>query len=440
MRQLVGVVCALSLAAAASGQGVTVRGVAYDSLHSRPLAGAFVSIGSRTATADAAGRFTIADVPPGNHRMTAQHEAIDQLGMSAIGAQVRVTDGLDRVTVSLPSFRTMWRQLCGPTAPAIDTGFVFGTLRPAIPARSATVSASWIDVTAIGAKISQKLKTMEVNADSLGNFTLCGVPTTTGMTIRAVTDSLDSGAFDVPPMDKERIVRRDLVLLGEGRGAISGKVLTDSGGVPIANAELMLTDLGMGTTTNERGEYSFASLLPGSHRLYVRKIGYAEIDIPIELGDSERRERDIVMSRITTLDSMQVKAKWTPREAGMRVFEENRNLGLGTYLTQADLDKANGRILPQMMVMFPSLKIGQDPRTGKYKASFVGRGPKSLMSRTPCELLVFVDGAVVRDYDLNDYPPSAVAGVEYYRGGAQTPPEYSRMGSGCGVIAIHLRK
>jgi hypothetical protein len=334
----------------------------------------------------------------------------------------------------------MWRQLCGPTAPAIDTGFVFGTLRPAIPARSATVSASWIDVTAIGAKISQKLKTMEVNADSLGNFTLCGVPTTTGMTIRAVTDSLDSGAFDVPPMDKERIVRRDLVLLGEGRGAISGKVLTDSGGVPIANAELMLTDLGMGTTTNERGEYSFASLLPGSHRLYVRKIGYAEIDIPIELGDSERRERDIVMSRITTLDSMQVKAKWTPREAGMRVFEENRNLGLGTYLTQADLDKANGRILPQMMVMFPSLKIGQDPRTGKYKASFVGRGPKSLMSRTPCELLVFVDGAVVRDYDLNDYPPSAVAGVEYYRGGAQTPPEYSRMGSGCGVIAIHLRK
>ena len=443
VRPIATLACLASIAATAGGQGVTVRGVAYDSLRSRPLGGAFVAIGARTATADAAGRFAITDVAPGTHRITAQHDAIDQLGISAIGTQVRITDGGDAVTVALPSFRTMWREVCGPTAPVADTGFIFGSLRSATPARNATVSASWIDVMAIGTKISQKLKTMEVTADSLGNFTLCGVPTTTGLTIRAVTDSLDSGSFDVPPMDRERIVRLDLVLLSEAKGTISGKVLADSGRGPIANVEVMLTDLGLGTTTNERGEYSFGGLLPGSHRLYARKIGYADVNMPIELGDAERRERDIVMTRVTVLDSMQIKAKWTPREEGMRLFEENRKLGLGKYVTRAELDNANGRIVPQLLVMFPNLSVGQvtsGPEAGKYKASWVGRGPKSMMSRTGCQLMVFVDGVHVRDYDLNEYPPSAVAGIEFYRGGAQTPPEYSRMGSGCGVIAIHLRK
>src|SRR5262245_10785539 len=113
MRPLVGVVWALCLVATAYGQGVTVRGVAYDSLHSRPLGGAFVAIGAKTTTADAEGRFAIADVPPGNHRLTAQHDAIDLLGISAIGSQIRVSDGRDLVTVSLPSFKTMWRQVCG---------------------------------------------------------------------------------------------------------------------------------------------------------------------------------------------------------------------------------------------------------------------------------------------------------------------------------------
>jgi hypothetical protein len=440
MRPCLGVVLALFIAAGAPAQGVTVRGVVYDSLHFRPLGGAFVAIGTRMTTADSAGRFAIADVPPGNHRITAQHAAIDKLGISAVGAQVRVTDGRDLVLVSLPSFQTMWRQVCGPTPPATDTGFVFGTVRSS---RNATVSASWIDIAATGTKISQKQKTMEVTADSLGNFTLCGVPTTTGLTIRAVADSLASGSYDLTPMDHERVARLDMTIGGQRRSTIAGKVLADSGRGPIANAQVVLTDLGASATTNERGEYVLSELPAGSHRLVVRKVGYAEIDVTVELEESERRERDVVLGRVTTLDSMQVKARWTPREEGMRVFEENRKIGLGTFLTQAQLDSANGRNLPQMLIMFPSLRITQitsGPEAGKYKAYWIGRGPKSIASKTGCDLMVFVDGVLDRSYDLNEFPPWAVAGVEYYRGGAQTPPEYSRMGSGCGVLAIHLRK
>jgi hypothetical protein len=443
MRPLLRVVCALSIAATASGQGVTVRGVVYDSLHSRPLGGAFVVVGSKTTMSDSTGRFSIDDVAPGNHRVTAQHDAIDLLGISAIGTIARVTDGKDLVTVSLPSFRTMWRQLCGLTPPAIDTGFVFGTVRAA---RNATVTASWIDIVAVGTKVSQKAKIMEVTSDSIGNFALCGVPTTTGLTIRAVADSLESETVDIAPMDKERVVRHDIILATPGRASISGKVLADSGRGVIANADLSITDLRISTTTNDRGEYSLTALRPGSHRLNIRKIGYGEVDIPIQIQDGDHSVPDIVMSRVTILDSVKVKATVLARDEGMRTFEENRKLGLGTFVTQADLDKANGRSLSQMMVMFPSLTIGIDPRTGKYKASMIGRGPKSIgpsrgggAAATSCPL-VFVDGVMDRDYDLNEFPPSAVAGIEYYKGAAQVPAEYARMGSVCGVIAIHLRK
>src|SRR4051794_11986464 len=100
MRPIARVVCALSIAANASAQGVTVRGVVYDSLHSRPLAGAFVAIGSKLATSDSTGRFTIPDVAPGTYRVTALHDVIDRLGISAIGTQAKVTDGRDQVTLA----------------------------------------------------------------------------------------------------------------------------------------------------------------------------------------------------------------------------------------------------------------------------------------------------------------------------------------------------
>src|SRR5688572_916741 len=170
---------------AVGGQTVTVRGVAYDSLHARPLAGAFVAIGSRGVTADSVGRFAIEGVAPGSYRVTAQHDAIDRFGMSAIGAQVRVTDWRAPIVVSLPSFAGLWRLACGPNPPGADTGFVFGTVRSARALRPTSVSASWIDIAANGTRISQKVRTLEVEADSLGNFALCGVPTTTGLSLRA---------------------------------------------------------------------------------------------------------------------------------------------------------------------------------------------------------------------------------------------------------------
>jgi hypothetical protein len=203
------------LAAPLAAQGVTVKGIAWDSLHARPLGAAFVSLAGTTKSGftDSTGAFTLTGVAPGSHRVLMQHDALDALGIPVVGTRALVTDGRDRVIVAVPSFATLWKAACGGT-PAVshDTGFVFGTVRlPENLQREAiTVSISWLDIAVDSAKkVKQKQFTMEVDADSTGAFALCGVPTTTGLTLYATMGLAKSGPIEVDPMDKERIVRVD---------------------------------------------------------------------------------------------------------------------------------------------------------------------------------------------------------------------------------------
>jgi hypothetical protein len=202
-----------------AAQSVTIRGLAFDSLHNRPLAAAFVTIegSDKSAFSDSTGAFVIAGVKPGAMRLLMQHEELDHLGIPAAGARVVVTDGRQPVTVAVPSFGTLWRAACGsppPTSP--DSGVVFGTL--ILPEGSkhaaATVTASWVDLAIDSARtVRQTQMNMEVDADSAGRFTLCGVPTNLGLTFAAsMGDSLKAPPSDIDPLDKERIARIDLIL------------------------------------------------------------------------------------------------------------------------------------------------------------------------------------------------------------------------------------
>jgi hypothetical protein len=444
MRRILGLLLVAS--SGAGGQGVTVRGIAYDSLHARPLGGAFVTIGQRGVSTDSAGRFTIEGVAPGSYRVTAQHDDIDRLGMSAVGALVRVTDGRDPIVVSLPSFEGLWRLVCGPTPPGADTGFVFGTVRSRGATRAAKVYASWIDIAASGTKISQKLRTLEVEADSVGSFALCGVPTTTGLSLRASADSAESGEFQVAPLDRERVVRRDLTLdthaadaVMAGRASISGRVLADSGRGPLADADVTLIDIGQSASTNTRGEYGFTALPPGSHRLWVRKIGYEEVEVGVDVEEEQHAERDVVMHRITKLDSVAVTAKVLPRDEALRLFEEHRKMGLGKFLTLEELEKKPGVKLSSLLMQWRGMFIPTGNPLNTWPLST--RGAKSINGG--CRVAVFFDGRQLDpavDLDLDHIaPPDILAGVEWYPGAASVPPEYVRLNAQCGVLVLHSR-
>jgi hypothetical protein len=211
----------LALAASAAGaQGTApLRGIAYDSLNGRPLIGAFIGIQgmSVSAMSDSLGRFVLPAVPRGTHRVVMQHDVLDAIGMSAAGTRATVTGQGDSVVVAVPSFPTLWGAACGGPAPAsTDSGFVFGTvISRGQPMPRATVTATWIDLFQDSTKaVRQKQKQMEIEADSTGTFALCGVPTTTGLNLRATAGNYTSIWEEMLPLDKQRIGRRDLVIIG----------------------------------------------------------------------------------------------------------------------------------------------------------------------------------------------------------------------------------
>jgi hypothetical protein len=55
---------------------------------------------------------------------------------------------------------------------------------------------------------------------------------------------------------------------------IRGRVVGDSTGSPLSNAHVFFSGSTIGTTTDDRGRYHFASVPPGAKRLYVTHLGY----------------------------------------------------------------------------------------------------------------------------------------------------------------------
>ena len=460
-------------ASAAGGQG-PLRGIAYDSLHGRPLSGAFVGIAglSVSAMSDSLGRFVLPAVPKGTHRVVMQHDVLDAIGISAAGARAVVTDGRDSVIVAVPSFATLWRAACGTQTPGVDTGFVFGTVvRGGRPVPLATVAASWIDLYVDSTKaVRQKQKLMEADADSAGNFALCGVPTTTGLSLRANVGSSFGVWTDVAPLDNERIARRDLTIIAVSpmrfdvptTTAFSGRVTRDSTDLPVADAEVILADVGLTARTNERGEFRITGVTPGAHMVQVRKIGYTFSDQQMEFAGGAPTVRNLAMSRITTLDSLNVTARPMPPDEAMRTFDEHRKTGLGKFITRAELEKQRDRRMSDIVAQFPGVSIMH----GKSGQAYLGsRTPvKSIRGevcqpikqddpddmRRPykpcpeaCYARIFVDGVQISQNEMpniNRIDPAQLEGVEYYRGGAQLPIQYNVLNARCGVLVLHTRR
>jgi hypothetical protein len=471
--------------ATTAGAQVPLRGVAYDSLHGRPLAGAFVGIVgmSVTAMSDSLGRFVLPSVPKGTHRVVMQHDVLDAIGLSAAGARAVVNDERDTVVVAVPSFATLWRAACGIQPPGADTGFVFGSvLQGNRPVARATVAASWIDLYVDSTKVvRQKQKIMEADADSAGNFALCGVPTTTGLSLRAVSGDRAGVWIDLAPLDKERIARRDLTIVALApmqfdlpkTSVFSGRVRRDSLELPLPDADVMLPELGLSSLTNARGEFHITGVTPGTHLVQVRKIGFTFREQRLEFG-TESVDRTLIMSRIATLDSVKVTSRYSPNDEAMRLFEENRKLGLGKFFTREDLEKHRDRRLIDLLGQLPGVKAqsgtgGQgwllsnrgsrslSPSGGRCSPPMLQDHPEAGPRMDPrggppppppctnaCYPRVFLDGAEVTMTEvpnINRFTPFQLEAIEFYAGAAQTPPEYNRLNKAvCGTVVLHTRR
>ena len=68
----------------------------------------------------------------------------------------------------------------------------------------------------------------------------------------------------------------DSAARGEHEGAIAGLVTAKSRAIPLASVTILIQGTGLGTTSNERGEFQIGPVPPGTWVVIARRLGYAE--------------------------------------------------------------------------------------------------------------------------------------------------------------------
>lgn len=445
-------------------------GSVSDSASGKPVAGARVTLPgtSLASVTDAAGRFNIADVLPGAYTVEVGTASLDSIG-AVHQSRLAFTDARAPFQIRVPAARQIAATICGRDGNAMRSpsgevrGIVAGrvtTVGDSVPPRDVRVIAEWAEPTrevGLSAKSAKRIEWLEGRTDGRGLFRICGVPVNTALSVEAEAENGSSGMLSVRIPANRLFGHVSLTLeSAAGRGAaFSGVVLDDSTRRPIANAEVALPGLSRSALTNDQGRFRLADIAPGDHQVVVRRIGYGALDTRIGFVASRTLERRVILSRFTTLESVIV----TAERAGLPDFEDNRRMGLGHFMTRADLAQQKGRRLSDVIAQARGVRIVSG--IGSRAWVTTSRGTSSLENmpivdradvlqgarQGTCYAQVYLDRALMyagRDgeplFDINTIAPEQIEAIEYYAGPSQTPLKYGALNSTCGVLVIHTRR
>jgi len=268
----------LAVAAMAAGARAQetgrVEGTVFDSTAMAPLAGARVAlIGTSFVTdSDGEGSFDLEDVPAGSYPVTFFHPRLQELGISASGGRVEVSEGAAaRVNLAVPSNGTILRAWCAAEVPgsgyAPAAGFVRDSLtNVSLPGASVTVS--------ILEPSGRVERTISDRTDDEGYYRLCQVPA--GRTIRMVATFGSGGSL---PMVRETVPGgfsfNDFVLTLSSIGEIQGQVVDYATKDPLAGARVTVLGTDSEILTDEDGEFVLDDLPPGLHLIETEYLGFA---------------------------------------------------------------------------------------------------------------------------------------------------------------------
>jgi len=461
---------------------LAVRGTIRDSMSGAGIAGARIAlVGTRLeTTSDDRGRFSLTGALPGDYTAEVETPSLDSVN-TAHRAPVTILDSATAVDVRAPSGAQLLASLCGKAMRGSSGGVIVGNAGLADASSSGAILAG-LRVTAewrTDAADPTKIRRTETGATTDGSFRICGVPLNTSITLGAHSGSAATADTKLVFLSSAvRLARMNLTLLTASelakRGAIFvGTVIADSSRVPIAGAEVSLPDIEKSTFTDSAGAFRIAGIAPGEHRVVVRRIGYGAADTKLVFTGFERIERRIVLGRAITLEAVEVTARANDRE--MPGFEDNKRVGLGKFMTRAEIATFDGMTMTSALSQFAALAVIAGQR-GIYAMS--RRSPSAMCRPGPagtpdkltetgaclvshgyyipeigesapvaCYALVYLDGQLMNGsreptepFDLRLISPERIEAMEYYAGPAETPLKYARMGSNCGVLVIWRRR
>lgn len=210
--------------------------------------------------------------------------------------------------------------------------------------------------------------------------------------------------------------------------AIAGELAAHETHTPIVRAQVTLAGTTLETTTDSAGHFSFTNLDAGDVVIEARAIGYAPRSWRVSLRPHRTLTHVFELDPLAVeLPEVVVKGKQPLSMRHFADFERRRQSGLGAFITEDRIERANTASLVDVLVTVRGVE--QVCISNQCVAKMV-RSPPG------CYPQYYVDGHESTAYFARLTPPQDVKGIEIYRGSSETPAEFQGSNSGCGVIAI----
>ena len=431
----------------------TLDGRVIDSLRTGlPWAGAVVRVlgTEREVQADAQGRFRIDSVTPGVYEVSAWDDDLLLLRVPMPTATVRVRPdgGVEPIVLQTLSPSALFEQQCG-RARLEGEAILLGEVRDLASARRSglQVRGTWSRTSIAQGVTEREDREVVETTDTMGRFTLCGVPAdgevmqrdgvarygTGEILLQASGPTLGSGVIAVQ-LGGAALRRRDLIV-GAPRevSRVQGRVL-DPLGKPIADATVLLGGLdGPMTRTDSLGRWMLDGVRTNSTQLTVRALGFTpavrELD-PLggRLTAGEMRlERAPALLAIVNIRGVAT----STTAAGFA--ERKQNFSFGSFFDQATLRQQS--VVTAEFLASRTSRV----RSGGTGALVLEQSGTGFNAMNLCDPRWFVDGVDFGKLPADEQRTLLLRAVriEIYRA-SLAPPQFNDF-DGCGVVVVWTR-
>lgn len=437
-----------------------VMGSIYDSVHAAPLGGAAVLVmgSTRMGFTTDRGIFSVDSIPPGTYRLRIEHPVLDSLGVQFVTDSFTLAENqTETLALAVPSSETLVTVSCPAARRRLGPSAIIGRVLDAdtdAPVDSVRVSFVWqqLSLTA-GLKSVAVIRDARTDAD--GVFRICGIPSDVEGTLQAekarITTSEVKLTFQGQPLIVQGLrignaatvaqVRDSAGRAGRAGGAaapvfsaptiqrgqavLTGKVVA-ANGQPMSGARVDVRGTEAVAQTGESGEFRLTDLPSGTQTVVARQIGFAPVEVPVNLSTRAPATVTITMSEAAQpLSTVVVEAE---RDRGLEAvgFTQRKRSLSGYFLTGEEIMQRGPNLLTDVFRTVPSLRVVRDGlydyRVESSRASMLGAN---------C-VRFFYDGTVYNPIYPGDLdrmiPPSEVGAIEVYDG-SSAPLEFQIAGS-----------
>ncbi len=419
----------------------SVAGAVVDSLHGGWLAGAEITITGTAAVAltDSLGRFRFDSVVPGTKQLGVFHPLLETLGISIGSYPFNLgSDSVGIMLFAVPSARSLLQQLCNARPNDKPTGLMTGRVidpDSGLPVSGSHVSFRWTDYEVRGKKkLELTPHAVVAVTDDAGIFKACALPIDVPVRVHASRSGIDAPDMEVE-IGSTRVALTDIAIRSadsRASSSVGGKIADSAGkGVPGAFIGVEGTDLS--TMTDSTGLFTVTNIPTGTQILVARKIGFAPVALPILVTPKRTARVDYTMSKsVPVLEDVRVLASANVGLARVG-FTRRKEVGLGTFLLAADIEKARNPRLSEILGRVYGLTPDPAKGRGFIKST---RDAKSTIEQA-C-LRMFIDGTewIMSSPGYVDEAvlPARIAAIEVYHP-LDVPAEYAYL-ENCTTILI----